>query len=101
VSNFVRLCGQLENVVQQQEQEPDKSMSEMFIEDHLNSESDSENPDDGLDKRLSQNTRIISFEEVEKKITEVSNLIATFRFDHRTADTSSFVRCTLINEKKI
>ena len=73
-------------------------MSEMFIEDHLNSESDSENPDNGLDERLSQNTRIISFEDVDKEITEVSNLIATIKFDQRTANTSSFVRSTLMNE---
>jgi len=47
---------------------------------------------------LAQNTRIISFEDVDKGITEVSNLIATIIFDQRTANTSSFVRSTLMNE---
>ena len=47
------------------------SMSEMFIQDPLinEEEGDNEDPDDGLEERLTENTRIIRYDDVDNEIT--------------------------------
>ena len=74
-------------------------MSEMFIQDPLinEEEGDNEDPDDGLEERLTENTRIIRYDEVDNEITEISNLIASMLFNHRpTSNASAFIRSTPI-----
>ena len=46
-------------------------MSEMFIQDPLinEEEGDNEDPDDGLEERLTENTRIIRYDDVDNEIT--------------------------------
>jgi len=70
-------------------------MSEMYIEDPLNDEEEGENEDtdSGLEEQLSENTRIIRYNELDYEVTEIANLINSIIFNNKpTTKSAAFIR---------
>ncbi len=60
-------------------------------------EGENEDTDSGLEERLSENTRIIRYNELDYEVTEIANLINSIIFNNKpTTKSAAFIRSTPI-----